>query len=92
MSLTPIDKSVTGMGWSYGYKTAGDSIGLWNNISNLDQNAPVTQTELLQVAFNYMQHMGLVDEVPTFPDSSEAITRGEFARLVNIILGLVSTK
>jgi hypothetical protein len=92
MSLIPIDKSVTGMGWSYGYKTAGDSIGLWNAIGNLNQNDPVTQSELLQVAFNYMQYMGLIDTVPTFSQSNKSITRGEFARFMNVVLGLVSTR
>ncbi len=93
LSMASVDTSTPGMGWSYGYKTAGDAIGLWSSI-NTDraEYTPVTQTELLQVTFNYMKYIGLIDEVPTFPASNRGITRGEFARFVNIVLGLVSTK
>lgn len=57
-----------------------------------DQEASVPQQELLQVAMNYLAYMGVLDEAPEFAFGSKQVTRGEFARFIDVVLGLVSTK
>jgi hypothetical protein len=56
MGMLDVPASVPGLGRSHGFKTAGQEAGLWNGINtDRDQNAPVTESELLQVTFNYMK-------------------------------------
>lgn len=93
MALLDFDLNHPWLGWSHGYKIAGENAGLWNLLNmSKDQEASVPQQELLQVAMNYLAYMGVLDEAPEFAFGSKQVTRGEFARFIDVVLGLVSTK
>jgi len=92
MWLLDFDLNTPWLWWSYGYKTAGATVGLWAGIMDKDQSAPVTQQELLQVTMNYLKHMWVLDESPTLGGKSLWVTRWEFAKFINTVLGLVSTR
>lgn len=93
MSLLDFDLNHSWLWWSHGYKIAGETAGLWKLLSmSKDQSAAVTQQELLQVTMNYLAYMWVLDEAPEFVFGAKEVTRWEFAKFINTVLGLVSTK
>jgi hypothetical protein len=93
MALLDFDLNTPGLGWSHGYKIVGETVWLWNLLNmDKDQSALVTQQELLQVTMNYLAYMWVLDEAPAFTFWNNQVTRGEFAKFINTVLGLVSTK
>ena len=93
MALLDFDLNHPWLWWSHGYKIAGETVWLWNLLSmTKDQSALVTQQELLQVTMNYLAYMGVLDEAPEFVFGAKEVTRWEFAKFINTVLGLVSTK
>ena len=93
MALLDFDLNHPWLWWSHGYKIAGETVWLWNLLSmTKDQSALVTQQELLQVTMNYLAYMWVLDEAPAFTFWNKQVARGEFAKFINTVLGLVSTK